>query len=74
MSVGSEELDRQAQALKTELGPRFGLLLWEEIIRAMSRSRFALPGVDSKQLERFTGDLDVDAAEECPLLPLSAVG
>lgn len=62
MSVGSNKVDRQARILKTQLGPCFGLLLWEDILRGMSRSGLVLPGVDFQQLEKFTEDLDVDAA------------
>jgi hypothetical protein len=63
MSVGSKTLDFQAKVLKTQLGPRFGLLLWEDIIRGMSNSGLVLPGVDFRQLVKYTGDLDVDAVQ-----------
>jgi hypothetical protein len=62
MSVGSNEVDRQARILKTQLGPCFGLLLWEDILRGMSRSGLVLPGIDFQQLDKFTEDLDMDAA------------
>lgn len=64
MSVGFEKIDSQAKVLKTQLGPRFGLLLWEDIIRGMSSSGFVLPGVDFRQFVKYTGDLDVDAVQQ----------
>lgn len=63
MSIGSNEVDNQARgALKTQLGPRLGLLLWEDVICEMGRGGFVLPGIDFLQFEKFTRDLDADAA------------
>ena len=57
--MGSEPVDKQASTLKERLGNQLGLLLWEDVIREMTKRGFALAGVDFLQLD--TDDLDKDA-------------
>jgi hypothetical protein len=61
-SVGcSRGLYEDTKRLQTQLGGRFGLLLWEDVFRVMHSSGFAIPGLDTARLLQFTEA----AGQEC---------
>lgn len=47
-----------ALSLQSKLGAGFGLLLWEDIIRQMQNTGFAVPGVNLPEWQRYTQLLD----------------
>jgi hypothetical protein len=60
-SIGcSTVLYNETRRLARDLGDRFGILLWEEIFRAMHAYGFSLPGLTGQMLEAYT-----DAGNDC---------
>lgn len=61
ISVGAEGLYRPASQLQRELDHRFGLLLWEDVIRRMAQYGFRLPGLSVADWQGFTHSIAKDA-------------
>jgi len=62
MSLGCSDNGRlweQAVTLQDDLKAKFGILLWEDVIRHMERTQFRLAGIDIGEWRRkYTDDLD----------------
>jgi hypothetical protein len=59
----SQRLYAATKELQTQLGGRFGLLLWEDVFRMMHSSGFAIPGFDTARLLQFTEDAGQDCRD-----------
>jgi hypothetical protein len=60
-SVGcSTDLYQQVHKLAQALPDRFGILLWEDVLQAMARTAFELPGLEPQDVGRFVADADGD--------------
>lgn len=56
----SETLYNQAKKLQKRLGPRMGILFWEDIFRKMADTKFRIGYIDFGSWMRFTSALDTD--------------
>ncbi len=62
MSVGTTPaMHEAAQNLQRNLRSKFGLLLWEDVLRQMKECRFQLAGIDIEDWQKYTEALNTDA-------------
>lgn len=62
-SCGDDGAYKACEKLQATLGlEKFGLVLWEDVLREMKRTEFSLPGLDiAEWANTYTEDLDHDA-------------
>lgn len=59
LSVGNN-IDKAARKLQEKLKDKFGLLLWEDILRQMKVHQFQLPGINIEQWQEYAKSFNTD--------------